>query len=180
MEKGVVSILTVIKEKFGFPERDLRTYSPLTLAYIGDSIYDLVIRTIVVEQGNCPPNSLHKKASGLVKAQAQAEMIERLLPLLTEEEAQIYKRGRNAKSYTMAKNATMHDYRMATGFEAVMGYLYLKDEAERMLELIRLGLGGTMPVSAPVVDPESAAGVPYMSMDSAEPEDKEEEKNHEI
>ncbi|MDO5424836.1 MAG: ribonuclease III domain-containing protein [Eubacteriales bacterium] len=142
MEEGVGSMLSSMKKTFGFPDRDLRTYSPLTLAYIGDSIYDLVIRTLVVESGNCPPQKLHKKASSLVKAQAQAEMIERLLPFLTEEEQQIYRRGRNAKSYTMAKNATMHDYRKATGLEAVMGYLYLKDETERLLELVKIGLDG--------------------------------------
>ena len=76
----------------------------------------------------------------MVKASAQAEMIESLLPELTEEETAVYKRGRNAKSYTMAKNATMSDYRKATGFEALMGYLYLKEDLGRMIELIRLGL----------------------------------------
>ena len=93
-----------------------------------------------MERGNSQPNRLHKRASTLVKASAQAEMIERLLPVLTEEEMSIYKRGRNAKSYTMAKNATMLDYRKATGFEALMGYLYLKGELERMIDLIKTGL----------------------------------------
>ena len=70
----------------------------------------------------------------------QAEMIEKLLPMLTEEEAEVYRRGRNAKSPTMAKNATMSDYRKATGFEALMGYLYLKDEFERLVELVKTGV----------------------------------------
>ncbi|MCI5994907.1 MAG: ribonuclease III [Blautia sp.] len=140
MEKSVMSPAEYLREQFGLGETDLRTYSPLTLAYIGDAIYDLIIRTLIVERGNSQPNRLHKRASTLVKASAQAEMIERLLPVLTEEEMSIYKRGRNAKSYTMAKNATMLDYRKATGFEALMGYLYLKGELERMIDLIKTGL----------------------------------------
>lgn len=140
MEKSVMSPAEYLWEQFGLGETDLRTYSPLTLAYIGDAIYDLIIRTLIVERGNSQPNRLHKRASTLVKASAQAEMIERLLPVLTEEEMSIYKRGRNAKSYTMAKNATMLDYRKATGFEALMGYLYLKGELERMIDLIKTGL----------------------------------------
>lgn len=140
MEKSVMSPAEYLREQFGLGETDLKTYSPLTLAYIGDAIYDLIIRTLIVERGNSQPNKLHKRASTLVKASAQAEMIERLLPVLTEEEMSIYKRGRNAKSYTMAKNATMLDYRKATGFEALMGYLYLKGELERMIDLIKTGL----------------------------------------
>lgn len=140
MEKSVGLFAEYLREQFELKEQDLRTYSPLTLAYIGDAIYDLVIRTIVVERGNCQPNKLHQRTSTMVKAAAQAEMIEKLLPQLTEEEEQIYKRGRNAKSYTMAKNATMSDYRKATGFEALMGYLYLKGDTVRMVELIKMGL----------------------------------------
>lgn len=140
MEKSVDPFMSYLRERFAFEDGDLRGYSPLTLAYIGDAIYDLVIRTLVVKHGNCQPNKLHRRASALVKASAQAELIERILPSLTEEERQIYKRGRNAKSYTIAKNATMLDYRKATGLEALMGYLYLKEDTKRMIDLIRLGL----------------------------------------
>lgn len=140
MAESVTFMMEALREAFGFADADLRTYSPLTLAYIGDSIYDLVIRTLLVKHGNAQPNKLHKRASAMVKASAQAKMIESLLPELTEEETAVYKRGRNAKSYTMAKNATMSDYRKATGFEALMGYLYLKEDLGRMIELIRLGL----------------------------------------
>lgn len=140
MEKSVDPFMSYLREQFAFEDGDLRGYSPLTLAYIGDAIYDLVIRTLVVKHGNCQPNKLHRRASALVKASAQAELIERILPSLTEEELQIYKRGRNAKSYTIAKNATMLDYRKATGLEALMGYLYLKEDTKRMIDLIRLGL----------------------------------------
>ena len=140
MAEGVIFKMEALRESFGFQDADLWTYSPLTLAYIGDAVYELVIRTLLVKHGNAQTNWLHKKASSLVKASAQAEMIEKLLPVLTEEEEAVYRRGRNAKSYTMAKNATMSDYRKATGFEALMGYLYLKEDLGRMIELIRLGL----------------------------------------
>lgn len=133
-------MMEYLREAFGMEDVDLRTYSPLTLAYIGDAIYDLIIRTLIVKQGNSRPEKMHKRASALVKASAQAEMIERLLPMLTEEEHAIYKRGRNAKSYTMAKNATMLDYRKATGFEALMGYLYLKEDMSRLIDLVKAGL----------------------------------------
>lgn len=136
MEKS----LKMLKDMFGLEDTDIRTYSPLTLAYIGDAIYELVIRTILVEKGNTQVNKLHNRASRLVKASAQSAMIEKLKPHLTEEETAVFKRGRNAKSYTMAKNASMSDYRRATGFEALMGYLYLTEQWERMLELIKTGM----------------------------------------
>lgn len=136
MEKG----LAYLKETFELEYQDIRTYSPLTLAYIGDAIYELVIRTILVEKGNTQVNKLHKRASRLVKASAQSAMIEKLKPYLTEEEMSVFKRGRNAKAATMAKNATMSDYRRATGFEALMGYLYLTEQWKRMLELMKTGI----------------------------------------
>lgn len=136
MEKG----LDRLREMFGLENTDIRTYSPLTLAYIGDGIYELIIRTILVEKGNTQVNKLHQRASRLVKASAQSQMIQTLTPHLTEEELSVFRRGRNAKSFTMAKNATMSDYRRATGFEALMGYLYLTEQWERMLELIRIGI----------------------------------------
>ncbi len=132
--------LKKFKELFELEDTDIRTYSPLTLAYIGDAIYELVIRTILVEKGNAQVNKLHQRASKLVKASAQSEIIEKLKPYLTEEEMGIFKRGRNAKSFTMAKNASMSDYRRATGFEALMGHLYLTEQWDRMLELIKIGI----------------------------------------
>ena len=132
--------LKKFKELFELEDTDIRTYSPLTLAYIGDAIYELVIRTILVEKGNTQVNKLHQRASKLVKASAQSEIIEKLKPYLTEEEMGIFKRGRNAKSFTMAKNASMSDYRRATGFEALMGHLYLTEQWDRMLELIKIGI----------------------------------------
>ena len=127
-------------EAFHLEEKDLRTYSPLTLAYIGDGVYELVIRTVLVKKGNCPVNQLHRKASNLVKAASQSAMMEFIEPMLTEEEHSVYRRGRNAHSPTMAKHATMADYRRATGFEALMGYLYLKEDFGRIVELVRAGI----------------------------------------
>ena len=138
MEKSLM-IKDVFMNEFGLQEQDLRTYSPLTLAYIGDAIFELVVRTVLVERKNTQAEKLHKAATKVVKAETQALMIEALKEELTEEEMAVYKRGRNAKAVTRAKNATMSEYRRATGFEALMGYLYLKGDMERMIKLIRLG-----------------------------------------
>ena len=133
--------LIQLKELFHLEDQDLRSYSPLTLAYIGDGVYELIIRTILVKKGNCPVNRLHKKASSLVKAGAQSAIMEVIEEELTPEELSVYRRGRNAHSPTMAKHATMADYRRATGFEALMGYLYLKEDYTRMRTLVRMGIG---------------------------------------
>lgn len=133
--------LIQLKELLHLEDQDLRSYSPLTLAYIGDGVYELIIRTILVKKGNCPVNRLHKKASSLVKAGAQSAIMEVIEEELTPEELSVYRRGRNAHSPTMAKHATMADYRRATGFEALMGYLYLKEDYTRMLTLVRMGIG---------------------------------------
>jgi len=135
-----LSLLSQIKEEFSCEPVDVRTFSPLTLAFIGDCVFDLIIRTVVVERGNRATNGLHKTKSAIVKAQTQAEMIELLLPELTSEEESVYRRGRNAKSYTTAKNAAIGDYRKATGFEALIGYLYLQDNMGRVLYLVKKGL----------------------------------------
>lgn len=139
MEKGI-ELIHLIEESFALKEVDIRTYSPLTLAYIGDAIFDLIIRSVVVERGNEPANKLHHKTVRYVKAETQAVMIEALLTELTDEELSVYKRGRNAKSYTSAKNASIGDYRKATGLEALCGYLYLQGKTGRILELLQKGL----------------------------------------
>ena len=115
MEESVSGLNRKFRETFGLEPVDLKTYSPLTLAYIGDAAYELVIRSLVVEQGNAPVNKLHKRSSRLVKAQAQAEAAVKLLDVFTEEELAVYKRGRNARSHTMAKNAEM-----TTGWQQVL------------------------------------------------------------
>ena len=112
--------LMLLKEKFHLKDTDAGQYSPLVLAYLGDAAYEILIRTIVVSEGNMAIEGD-----------------------LTEEEHAVYKRGRNAKSFSMAKNATMKDYRMATGFEALMGYLYLSGRTERMVDLVALAMTKT-------------------------------------
>ena len=132
MEKSVV-------DKF-FEFKNINEYSPLVLAYIGDAVYELYIRSMLISGHNTQVNKLHKEATNYVKAKAQSELLEKIYDRLSEEEITIFKRGRNAHSYTSAKNADIVDYRRATGFEALMGYLYLKDEFPRVVELTKIGL----------------------------------------
>ena len=139
MEKSV-SLLQLIKESFDLKEVDIRTYSPLTLAYIGDAVYDLIFRTKVVGEGNTSANKLHNKTIRYVKAPAQAQLVNAVMEELTPEELAVYKRGRNAKPHTIAKNASLDEYKKATGLEALVGYLYLEERMDRALELIHIGL----------------------------------------
>ena len=142
MEESLTQNLTEsIKNVLELKEISPAQLSPLVLAYIGDSIFDLVIKTYLLDtKGNMQVNKLNRFASNIVKAQSQSEMIGIIEPLLSPAEEAVYKRGRNAKSYTSAKNASISDYRRATGFEALMGYLYLEGEYERMIQLIKAGL----------------------------------------
>ena len=134
-------LIKCMQQELSFKGVQPRQLSPLVLAYIGDSIYDLVIKTYLIDsKGNMPVNKLNRMSSGLVKAQTQSEMIGKIEHMLDEEEEGVYKRGRNAKSYTSAKNASITDYRRATGFEALMGYLYLSGRYSRMMELIKVAL----------------------------------------
>jgi ribonuclease-3 family protein len=134
--QNLIPLPAYIKEAWNLPETDIKSYSGLALAYIGDAIYDLVIRTYVIEHGNAPVNKLHKQVIKLVQASAQARLYHLIQDILTEEEEAIYKRGRNAKSFTSAKNADLIEYRTATGIEALIGYLYLTGQTTRILELI--------------------------------------------
>ena len=127
-------------ELFQLKEVDIKAYSPLTLAYIGDGIYALIIRTLVVNKGDKQVQKLHLETSALVNAGTQSKMMRVMQEHLTEEEHAVYKRGRNAKSVSPAKNQSVTDYRRATGFEALLGYLYLKKDWERILELVKMGL----------------------------------------
>jgi ribonuclease-3 family protein len=133
-------LLDQIKTEFQCGKVDIRSYSPLTLAFLGDCVFEIIIRTVIVERGNRPPNRLHKDKAKIVNAATQARMIEVLEEELTEEERNVYHRGRNAKSYTSAKNASITDYRKATGLEALCGYLYLQGRMDRVLELVKNGL----------------------------------------
>ncbi|MGN1188469.1 MAG: Mini-ribonuclease 3 [Lachnospiraceae bacterium] len=130
-----------IRDVFSVPEVNADSYSPLTLAYMGDCVYEMTIRTLLVSRGNAPVNTLNRKASNLAKASSQSRMISALIEseALTEEEIAVYKRGRNAKSFSTAKNATVNDYRRATGYEALIGWLYLSGRSRRALEIIKRG-----------------------------------------
>jgi len=135
-----VDLSTKIREDFNIKAQDIRTYSPLTLAFIGDSVYEIIVRTIVVQKCNMPASKLNKEKVKYVNAAAQAFIIDEIESILTDEEEAIYHRGRNAKSYTSAKNQSVIDYRKATGLEALCGYLYLKGDMERVLELVKIGI----------------------------------------
>lgn len=140
MEKSIISLEDSLDSVFGLSSKDWKLYSPLTLAYLGDAVYEMVIRTICVKRTNMQTQKLHRKVTGYVSAKAQAKMIDALIGELTEEEESIYRRGRNSKPYTKAKNASMEEYLKATGFEALVGYLYLQKEYERMNALIAHGI----------------------------------------
>ena len=118
---------------------DVKSLSPLVLAYVGDAVYETMARLYTLSSGNQPVNKLNRKTRAVVNAKAQAEMYFRIRPLLTEEEDAVFHRGRNANSHTSAKNADIIDYRHATGLEAVFGYLYLSGQKERAVELFRAG-----------------------------------------
>lgn len=141
MEKSVgFEFDSYMRELFEMEEVDINTYSPLTLAYIGDCVFDLIIKNLVISHGNKQVSKLHKETSSLVQASAQSLMMRKIQGQLTDEETSVYKRGRNAKSITPAKNQSITDYRRATGFEALLGYLYLQKEWKRMLDLVKIGL----------------------------------------
>ena len=139
MEKGI-DFSEAMEQTFVLPFRPLESYSPLALAFIGDSIYDVMIKSIVLAQGNRQVQKLHLATRAYVQAAAQSEMMRVIQEVLTPEETAIYKRGRNAKSLSAAKNASITDYRRATGFEALLGYLYMKKDYGRMTELVKLGM----------------------------------------
>ncbi len=133
-------MLDVINEAFQLKKVDLRGYSPLALAFIGDSVFATVVKAVVIEHGNCSGSKLHKRSAHFVCANAQAKMYDLWKPSLTEEESDLLRRGRNAKSENTAKHATDEEYRKATGVECLCGYLFLKGEEERLVELIREGM----------------------------------------
>lgn len=130
-------LLDKIKLNFELEGEDINKYSPLTLAFLGDCVYDLIIRTMLLEEGNRPVNTLHKEKSNLVRAEKQSQMADAMKEMLSQEEFEIYKRGRNAKTVSHAKNAGLSDYHKATGFECLIGYLYLQGNLDRILELIK-------------------------------------------
>lgn len=143
MEKSITFDLdSYMREVFQMKERDVRSYSSLSLAYIGDCVYDLIIKSLVMNEGNKQVNRLHKETSELVKASTQSFMMRFIQEYLTEEEHAVYRRGRNTRSVSAAKNQSITDYRRATGFEALIGYLYLEKRYDRLIDLVKIGLDG--------------------------------------
>lgn len=141
MEKSIkIDFHDYIQDALQLNETDVRSYSPLVLAYIGDCVYDLIIKSMVISDGNKQVHKLHEQTSRYVQASAQSKMMRAMQPCLTEEEHAVYRRGRNAKSVSPAKNQSITDYRRATGFEALLGFLYLRKEYERLMELVKIGL----------------------------------------
>ena len=119
-------------------EKTAWLYSPLALAYVGDSIYELMVRTFIVSQKDAPVSHMHKKATRFVSARAQSIIIESIAEHLSDREMEIYRRGRNAKTHTMAKNMSVEEYKKATGFEALMGYLFITGQNLRLREIFAL------------------------------------------
>ena len=130
-----------MEESIKMDKIKLITMSPLVLAYLGDTVYESYIREHLIRQNmNRKVNNLHKLAIQYSKAKAQATIIHEIENELTEEEMKIFKRGRNQKSHTAPKNADIIDYKSATGFEALIGYLYLGEEKERLEYIIQKGI----------------------------------------
>ena len=141
MEKSIeYGLEHFIRSIPGVKEISAAECSPLVLAYIGDCVFDLIIKLMVTGGGNRQVHKLHEETSHYVQASAQSFMMRAMQEVLTAEEHAVYRRGRNARSVSPAKNQSITDYRRATGFEALIGYLYLSGEYGRITELVEIGL----------------------------------------
>lgn len=140
MEKKLQPLQDLLTVTSGTLTHTGREYSPLALAYIGDGVYEMFIRTYVINKGNRQVNKMHKASRELVRASAQAKIYYLIEEMLTEEEEAVLKRGRNAKSVSIPKNGNVTEYRHATGLEALIGYLYIEGRIKRIKELIDTGL----------------------------------------
>lgn len=140
-----ISLNSDILESFGINKSfDVKGAAPLTLAYIGDAIYEIIVRSVIIAKSDAAVTKLHKKTISLVNAAAQKQVYETISEKLTDEEIAVFKRGRNAQSGSMPKNASPADYRIATGFEALCGYLYLSGQETRLIELVKCGIEGLL------------------------------------
>ena len=118
--------------------QDVKLLSPLVWAYVGDSVYEMFIRTNLVNKSNAKPHKLHIESIKYVKAKAQAEILKKISDKLTEEELDVVRRGRNTENHHVAKNADVADYSQSTGFEALIGYLYLTRQDNRLEEILKM------------------------------------------
>jgi len=121
-------------------ENDINMLSPLVLAYIGDAVYEVYIRTLLVSQPNTPVHKLHRQSVEYVKAKAQSDIIHGIMEQLRPDEQDVVRRGRNAKSGTIPKNADVTEYKYATGFESLVGYLYLKKDHPRLMQVLKMAV----------------------------------------
>jgi len=128
------------RKQLNIEDVDIRSYSPLTLAYVGDAVFDCLIKLYLVGKGNRSVNKFHKLSKEYVKASQQAAILESIEHILTDEEKRIVKWGRNAKSVSIPKNATKKDYQMATAFECLLGYLLVNKEYDRLIECVVEGI----------------------------------------
>ena len=124
--------------KIDRPEEEINLLSPLTWAYVGDSVFELYIRTHLVNKTNLKPHKLHIEAINYVKAKAQAEFLKKIEEILTDEEKEIVRRGRNAQNHHLPKNSNVKEYMHATAFEALIGFLYLTKKYKRLEEILKL------------------------------------------
>lgn len=135
MEKGKINLEFIERKK---AEDDVNMLSPLVWAYIGDAIYETFIRVNLVNQSNAKPHKLHIESIKYVKAKAQADILKKIEDRLTEKEREIIRRGRNVQNHHVAKNANVADYAMSTAFEALIGYLYLTKQDNRLKEILQM------------------------------------------
>jgi ribonuclease-3 family protein len=136
MKAGIdMSILDTL-ETFHISEGDARMLNPLVWAYMGDAVYEIYVRKYIISKGGKTVFDLHKESIKFVKAKSQSDILEKILPILTEEEQVIVKRGRNTKTHHVPKNAEVIDYRRATAFEALIGFLYLIKRYDRLDEIM--------------------------------------------
>jgi ribonuclease-3 family protein len=135
--KGKVDTMTDYFNK-EFASDEIHAISSIGLAHLGDAVYELLVRTYLCANGKATGKGLHRATVELVRAPRQAALSERILPLLTEEESAVFKRGRNANVHTIAHNASVAEYRQATALEALFGWLYLHNRRERINELFNI------------------------------------------
>ena len=141
MDQGLnKTFLRQTEEIFSLREADSRIYSGLPLAFIGDCVFELTIRTLVLSKGNMQVQKLTRRCQEIVRASSQAAMIREIIGDLTEEEQAVIRRGKNSSPSSKAKNASTEDYLWATGYESLIGWLYLENRQDRLLEIIKAGL----------------------------------------
>jgi len=133
-------IISSMRKDFDIKPMDVLNLNPLVLAYIGDAVYEVYIRTMLVINIKTNVNTLHKMSVKYVKAKSQSDIVHRIADKLTQDEQDVVRRGRNAKSATVPKHAEVTDYRYSTGFEALIGYLYLVNSLERLMEILRISV----------------------------------------